>query len=673
MRRAALGVTLAFALTNVVSGAEDGGTQSVFAHGAGNRALALGGAFTAIADDASAPVWNAAGLARLERRQLVVSQASLYGLEIDEQHLGLAWPDWRWGTVAFTARRLGVSGIDARDDRNVPLGTFSDQELDFGLSYARPLNDVWSVGGSLRFRRQQVSDFSANGFGADLGLHVRPLLAAGVEAPWAGRLTGGFAVRNAVAPSLRLDRDAVSEPTEVALGFAWRQPLGAERAATAAVDVEKASGVGAHVRAGLEVRPHSVLALRAGWNGDDVTAGLGVSWRLFAFDYAFENSEIDPVHRFGATIGFGVTTSESRRLAQDAEEERFRQRLAETFQRKQEERVDELLSNAERMLADGAIEEALEVVAAARALSPDHPRAGRIETQALFARAEREEQESRFAEAAILYGRVIAIQPDNVEAQNGLLRCRTESNLRAERTSRIRALFAEALDAFTDNKLLLARQKLRDILTLAPDDGEANAMLARTETAISSRAKTLVEQANRSIDRGLLDEASDRLAEADRLDPRVAGLTKAQKRLRDAELALQDAARKKREELAQATSAPEPAKAPTLSRKKRKEIEDLYRRGMEAMDANRSDDALRYWELVWLADPAYENVAEFLKREYLLRGLEAFSRGNLDDAISVWERAQAVDPNDEKTLGYLARAREQQARSREILGTEGRK
>ena len=85
------------------------------------------------------------------------------------------------------------------------------------------------------------------------------------------------------------------------------------------------------------------------------------------------------------------------------------------------------------------------------------------------------------------------------------------------------------------------------------------------------------------------------------------------------------------------------------------ELEDVRARG--------------YWELVWLADPAYMNVADFLKREYLLRGLESFSRGHLEDAVELWEKALKVDPADEKTLGYLQRAREQQMRTREILGS----
>ena len=109
-------------------------------------------------------------------------------------------------------------------------------------------------------------------------------------------------------------------------------------------------------------------------------------------------------------------------------------------------------------------------------------------------------------------------------------------------------------------------------------------------------------------------------------------------------------------------------KPPALSKKKQKDLADLYKRGMTAMEEGRLDDALRYWELVWLGNPEYEGVADHLKREYLLRGLESFSRGSLDEAILLWEKALNVDPKDEKTIGYLARAREQLSRSREILG-----
>ena len=45
------------------------GVESIFSYGAGARAMGMGGAFVAIADDASAVYYNPAGISQLERAQ----------------------------------------------------------------------------------------------------------------------------------------------------------------------------------------------------------------------------------------------------------------------------------------------------------------------------------------------------------------------------------------------------------------------------------------------------------------------------------------------------------------------------------------------------------------------------------------------------------------------------
>ncbi len=94
----------------------------------------------------------------------------------------------------------------------------------------------------------------------------------------------------------------------------------------------------------------------------------------------------------------------------------------------------------------------------------------------------------------------------------------------------------------------------------------------------------------------------------------------------------------------------------------------FYKRGVEALEAGRSDEALRYWELVWSIRPGYQRVDQFLKREYLTRGMEHFAAGRLFEAVTMWERALQVDPKDPRTLAYLARAHEQLERARAIGG-----
>jgi tetratricopeptide (TPR) repeat protein len=106
---------------------------------------------------------------------------------------------------------------------------------------------------------------------------------------------------------------------------------------------------------------------------------------------------------------------------------------------------------------------------------------------------------------------------------------------------------------------------------------------------------------------------------------------------------------------------PQPTTA-GLSPERRAEITDLYRRGMAAVQTDRRDDAVRYWELVWSAAPDFQRVGEHLKREYLVRGMESFAANDVDGAVRDWEKALAIDPDDARARGYLARAYEQRAR-----------
>ena len=421
---------------------------------------------------------------------------------------------------------------------------------------------------------------------------------------------------------------------------------------------------------GLELLPHPVLALRGGYNAGNPAYGAGIRWRGFAIDYVLEDNEIESVHRFGIGIGFGSTVEEKRLAAEAKEEERFRQRLADTFQRRQDERILELVQQGEALLSAGEHEAVLDVVATVRVLEPGHEGARRLEARNLMAMAALEEAGGDLGEAAFLYGSVLAITPDDVDAAEGMRRCRAESDRRAARTARIREQFDTAMDAFTSGELRDAHDQFAAILEIEPDDREAHAMLTRTVNAIETRTAELLGRAEQYVGRGLLTEADELLLEVAELDPRADGLAALTERVREAERELQAAARRQREAVEVARASPPVAKAPALSRKRREEIADLYRRGMGAMEAGEADDALRYWELVWSADPEYQNVAEYLKEEYLLRGLDSFSNGGLDEAVRLWEKALEVDPDDEKALGYLARAREQLARTHEILGTK---
>lgn len=648
--------------------AEDAGTGSIFARGAGNRAFGMGSAFVASADDASALIWNPAGLAYLKRAELEAAQSSDLGLGMSDGYAILALPSWRWGAVGMSFRHFGVGGIEQRDSRNVLLAeNLGDSEFEMGLGYGRRLGEAWSVGGALKLQHQSLAGFSGGGLGMDFGVTARPAAALGLDLPWAENLSWGLALRNAVEPAIRLDQESVSDPMVLRTGLAWRTLLPTGGELLAEIDLSRSAGVSPRMHAGLEFRAHPSAALRLGVNHGVLTAGTGLRWRDLSFDYAYQDNPISAEHRAGVTLGFGATTQQSRMAHRRREDERIEHRLDEGFRQRQSEQVAGLLERVAQSRAQGDFDGALELLALASALEPGAPGAAALETAVLKDRALALERAEDFAAATLSWNRALTATPGDTAAAAGVARCRAESDQRARRTSEIRDQFALAMDAYAAGDLPVARTGFRVVLTAEPADAEARRMLQRTEHAIARRAEGLADQAASALRGGALETAASFLAQAEAFDRSAAGVaetaqTLARARQAEAGRALRSATRP---DSARAPARPVANEASKLSDR---EVEDLYQRGLAALRAQRDEDALRYWELVWSERPGYREVNTYLKREYLTRGMESFASGRLDDAVAQWELVLRVDPADARARGYLERAQKQRLRSREILG-----
>jgi len=532
--------------------AEDGGTRSVFAAGAGNRALAMGGAFAGVSDDASALIWNAGGLGRLERLELQATHAAYGDFGPREDYVSMVIPDWRWGTAGLSVRYYGIDGVESRDDGNALLGSnLSDTEMEIALGFGRPLSQALSVGGAVKLQRQSLAGFSGSGLGADLGVLGRAPSSLRSRAAWADRLSWGLSVRNAIQPSIRLDRESVRDPSVVRAGLAYEQPSFGGRPALLALDLEKSPGLRTRLHAGLDVRIHPLLGIRAGMNAGRLTAGMGVAWHDFQMDYAYSDGDLSAVHRVGISRVLGRTVSQRREAAVKARDAALQSALDDAFQKRQAEQLEDLLARAKNAQAAGDHEKALELLATVAILDPNQP-----EAKALEAISQRE--------------RAKQLQADSLRVK----------------------LAADSL-AREARRLAAAKLPPPKAIVLAPKP-----------------------------------------------TPPVS-----------------------------VSPPPAPAKPerPPLTPEQERVVEQLYRSGLGAMAERRLDDALRYWELAWSMAPGYKRLNEYLKREYLIRGMDSFASGNLDQALAYWEKAHQVDPDDPRALGYITRARTQQARTREIM------
>ncbi len=649
---------------------DDGGGRSVFATGAGNRALAMGGAFAAVADDASAPIYNPGGLALVPRKELQISQTTLFGLGFNEQYASFALPNWRYGTASLTWRRFGVDGIEQRDDRGFLLDSdLSDSETEMTLGYGHALLDGnLGLGGGFKVQRHSLAGYSGSGFGLDLGLWMRPLALTGSTGALSRDLSLGLAVRNAIEPVVKLDEDGVPDPTALRAGLAWQRDVADGVFLLLAADYEKTRTMDGRLHAGFECRIHSVFALRAGTADGDLTAGVGIDWRGLGVDYQYEDNPLGDIHRFGLSVRFGQTVSESRAADHAEAEAAIQTRLESAFAARAAAQEDQLVGDTRDALDHGHWDDALAMISTLSVLAPDRPELPTMTAEAHSGLARQQENRGDLASSSLSWRRALAAVPDHREAVIGLARVEAESDQRSARTREIKARYEAALDAFAHDDLGTARDGFAAVLELSPQDADAATMLGRTETAMTRRAASLGEQAVSLAQAGQLDAAEERLAAARLLDSDAPGLAAAANELSRLQA---EAARPRPAPRSTTTSSPlvvaaAPVSEPGLTPQRRREIDELYRRGVDAMQAGRRDEALRYWEVVWSADPDHEQVGQYLAQEYLARGMEAYAGGALRRAVDSWEEALRVDPDDPRASGYLERARQQLSRMEKI-------
>ena len=227
----------------------------------GPRAIGMGGAFSAIADDGSALFWNPAGLVGVGHQELAISHANVFGTGNKDDLASFVVP---LSSRLVTATDWYHSGFD---DNEL---AFSENRLTLGAALKiRPW--LWAGTSAKLLTRgtslDGLSIVSGRGFGLDAGL------LASLADDW--RL--GLVAQDLTGTDVRSSDGAVESAyaRNLRLATAFRLP----RVGTAAFDADD------RWHFGLEVTPHPSLALRLGaerdWSGiDDVTWSMGLGFKV---------------------------------------------------------------------------------------------------------------------------------------------------------------------------------------------------------------------------------------------------------------------------------------------------------------------------------------------------------------------------------------------------------
>ncbi len=325
----------------------------------GLRPMGMGGAFTAVSDDANALFYNPAGLALVEKSivsffplEMEISQKTLdmYGgardVDFDSEqetaeflrdHMGdqariafNLFPHYARRRFAFGL--IGTFRLDSEvHDRQYPrIGIHGVSDLGFCAGYAHPiLEERLLVGASAKLvrRRSIAAEYSAADIASenfDDAIHDDMKDGAGLLVDIGAvyrldeavrGLRAGISMNNLVGSKMQ---DAEDMPAHVDVGLAFERDLGIVRATFAADYVDVFSRFAGdddpakRVRLGAEVRFPAFVSVRAGFHQGYFTFGTTLDvWiaRIDALTYAEETGAYagqKPDRRYAVNIGFGL-------------------------------------------------------------------------------------------------------------------------------------------------------------------------------------------------------------------------------------------------------------------------------------------------------------------------------------------------------------------------------
>ena len=274
----------------------------------GARGAGMGGAFVAVADDASSVFWNAAGIARIDadKSQVSLNHAN-WPAELSFDQVGYVFHMKKIpGAFAVHARALTMEPMPVTTSFQ-PTGTgetFDAGMIAAGLTYARSFTDKFSAGLTVNTIHTGLADLSQQTFSVDLGT-LYDVGAAGMKI--------GMAIQNIGSQEKFIEREA-RIPSIFRVGTSATLLSGADQKLIGSFEFSHPPDNSERVNVGAEYSFRRYLFLRGGYafNYDAEGLGAGVGFHfpvsvagMADFDYSYTDMmDLGSAHRFSLRFEF---------------------------------------------------------------------------------------------------------------------------------------------------------------------------------------------------------------------------------------------------------------------------------------------------------------------------------------------------------------------------------
>ena len=314
--------------------------------GVGGRALGLGSAYAALANDVTASYWNPAGIARIDYPQIAASHDERFGNLVNYDYAAFAFPhgtnsdnsetgetEYKAASFAISVIRLGVDGIPdtrkawadsngnglfddgagLRPDYNAITFFNASDWVVYG-TYAQQYSENLYWGANIKLIRRNIGEFNGTGIGFDLGVLYLPFekLSLGVNLQDATTtlVAWNTGTNELISPTLKVGAAYFFELFNGRLTPAVGADVRFENRRFSAV--ANIGPISFDPQAGIEFDYNNLFALRAGYNDvGNLTIGAGIHLRKLDIDYSF--AKFDAADQLGNThrISLRLTLEES--------------------------------------------------------------------------------------------------------------------------------------------------------------------------------------------------------------------------------------------------------------------------------------------------------------------------------------------------------------------------
>jgi tetratricopeptide (TPR) repeat protein len=561
-------------------------------------------------------------LKNVQRMQFMAMYMPLYGDFTDATYtyFGLVYPTLSAG--AFGVGYMGVgTTFEGYDEISRPTGESNYSESQILISYAAERHFGWlfgnlGVGANFKISRQTVDPFSSTAPGVDLGFRYIP--------DGAKSLVFGVNVQDLAGAQYKLDLEEDTVDRTILMGVGYTKRFDNGSAMRLMLQYDSPERADARFHAGAEYAFSKFLALRAGFDDDTATFGLGVG----AFDYGldiayYSKDEAGSTQAYAFTGAWGQTLDEKREEIARSRAEEERLLIQKTF----DARVQAMRKRANEMEAQGDYSGALAQWQVVLEFVPDDPEAA--------------------AAAA--------------EARERLLQEQAAAVRDVENQAVIRTRFAAGLDRYNEGDYVGARAEWNSILAIDPEHTGAKDYLGRTNQKIDEAVRGNRASAKRLEGEGRLTEAIAEWNNVQQYRPDDPEARAAVTRLRG-----------RIESMSQDYSATQ----------KKLRIVTLYNDALQAYNAGRYDDTMRDLRELLSLQPDHADAKKLMTmtkrrttpltdvektriRELYLAGMQHFSKDEYAQAIAQWQKILDIDPTNESVARSIEEAQERLRKTQE--------